>query len=476
MNAIAQLRSRIDRTSLFSMVVSVALFMELIDASITYTAIPKMAAYFAVPPVSLRIIVTSYLLSLAVFVPISGWISDRFGAKRVFVTAIAVFVLASVFCGFSRTPMELALWRFVQGAGGALMSPVGRLLLLRTFGQKELVRITAITTLPALVGPAIGPVLGGLIVQKLNWYWVFFVNVIPGALCLYLATTLLEDNFKTEATPFDFSGFFQVSVGLIAIQLLLDFYDTPALSRWGCLALALIPLACGIVYAFHYRAKRGTSVMDLSIFRIQPVRVGLTLGLVMRLCIGGIVFLLTLLYQGVLGMSPLASGCMLLPVGLGALMVRPFYQMLLDRFDHRGIHGLSMALTVGSLFAMATISGHPGALGLSLRALVFGFGYSLNLMNSNVFYYYGVPEALMGQATSIQMTFRQFFLGLGVVASVFSLHGARQLLGSRAHATTTGFQLAFLVLAVFSLVYGLASLLLWQRIPSKALIQDMGLD
>src|SRR5206468_663493 len=276
--------------------VATALFMEQLDSTIVNTAIPSIAASLNVTPLSLKSVVTSYILSLAVGIPVSGWMADRFGTRRVFGSAIAVFTLASVLCGLSLSAPMMVFARLLQGMGGAMMMPVGRLAIIRTFPKNELLGAMNFVILPALIGPLLGPTVGGLIVHWLSWRVIFFVNVPVGLTALYLVLRHMPDYHGAEQRPLDVIGLILFSSGTAILSWLLEIFGEHTVD--GVTILLMLGMSVALLTAYVWHARQHTyPLLRLSLFKVRTFRISVLGGFITRLGVGGLPFLLPLLYQ-----------------------------------------------------------------------------------------------------------------------------------------------------------------------------------
>ena len=317
--------------------VAVAFFMQALDTTILNTAVPAIARAMDVTPLSVKSVLASYTLSLAVFIPMSGWMADRFGTRRVFAAAIGLFTLGSVLCGLATSLEMLVAFRVVQGMGGAMMMPVGRMTLARTFGKADLVRVMSFVAIPSLVGPMVGPVAGGLIVTYLDWRGVFYVNVPVGLLGLYFVLRYLPDYREAEIHALDIAGMVLFGGGIALLSYVLEVFGEHTLG--SAEILVLLAIAAALLAGYGIRARLTPfPLLNLALFRLRTFRASVSGGFFTRLGLGGIPFLFPLLYQIGLGFSPVALG----PAGAAA-------GRRLDRAE--GVH-----------------AGDPGAARLSQRA------------------------------------------------------------------------------------------------------------
>jgi EmrB/QacA subfamily drug resistance transporter len=394
-------------------VVATALFMEQLDSTIVNTAVPAMAASLGVEPLSLKAVVASYIVSLAVGIPISGWIADRFGTRRVFGTAVALFTVASIACGLSvNVPMLIAA-RILQGLGAALMTPVGRLAIIRTFAKSELLVAMNFVIIPALIGPLLGPTVGGLIVHWVSWREIFFVNVPMGVAALFIVHRYMPDYHGDGPRPLDFVGLVLFSSGMAILSWLLEIFgehETTAVENGVLLLLSASLLAA---YVWHARQIE-YPLLRLSLFKLRTFRVSVVGGFITRLGIGAMPFLLPLLYQLGLGLPAWESGLLTMPSAAAAMGMKFLSTKLLGRYGFRSILIVNTLLigTTISLFAVVT-QGTPLAVIVSL-ALAQGFFNSLQFSSVNSMGYADIAPADSSMATSIASTMQQMSLSFGL--------------------------------------------------------------
>src|SRR5580704_9830184 len=359
-------------------VVATALFMEQLDSTIVNTAIPSMAVNLGVAPLSLKAVVTSYILSLAVGIPVSGWIADRYGTRRVFALAVAIFTLASVLCGlWINVPMLVAA-RILQGVGAALMTPVGRLAIIRTFAKSELLMAMNFVIIPALIGPLLGPTVGGLIVHWLSWREIFFVNVPMGIVALVIIYRHMPDYHGGAPRPLDVVGLVLFGTGTALLSWLLEIFGEHSIDVTSAGVLFLLSISLLAAYGWHAR-QLAYPLLRLSLFKVRTFRVSVVGGFVTRLGIGGMPFLLPLLYQLGLGMPPWESGLLMMPSAAAAMGMKFLSARLLRR------HGFRRILIVNTVMAGLTICLFSLVIPNSPLAMIVFLGLALGFFNSPQF-------------------------------------------------------------------------------------------
>jgi EmrB/QacA subfamily drug resistance transporter len=394
-------------------VVATALFMEQLDSTIVNTAVPSMAASLGVAPLSLKAVVASYIVSLAVGIPISGWIADRFGTRRVFSTAVALFTIASVACGLSVNVTMLVASRILQGLGAALMTPVGRLAIVRTFDKSELLVAMNFVIIPALIGPLLGPTVGGLIVHWVSWREIFFVNVPIGIAALVIIHRYMPDYHGDGPRPLDFVGLVLFGSGMAILSWLLEIFGEHEISAVEGGVLLLVSLSLLAAYMWHAR-QIDYPLIRLSLFKIRTFRVSVVGGLVTRLGIGGMPFLLPLLYQLGLGLPAWESGLLTMPTAAAAMGMKFLSSRLLRRYGFRTVLIVNTVLvgTTTCMFSLVTPD-TPLAV-IVLLSLAQGFFNSLQFSSVNSMGYADIVPADSSMATSIASTFQQLSLSFGL--------------------------------------------------------------
>ena len=440
------------------MIVACALLMQNVDSTVIATALPTMARAFHAEPVHMNVAMTSYLLSLAVFVPASGWMADRFGARNVFRIAIAVFTLGSVLCGRAETLPMLVLWRVLQGAGGAMMIPVGRLLLLRNVPKSELVGAMAWLTTPALIGPVIGPPLGGFITTYLDWRWVFDINVPIGLGGILLVTLFVEDVREPNTTRFDWLGFVASAVALALLMFGLETAGRGLVRLDVSLAALAVGALAVLAYVWH-AARHPAPILDFTLMRCSTFQVSVTAGSCFRIGVGAIPFLLPMMLQLTFDRSAVQSGLITFATSIGALVMKPVSKTALRWFGFRDTllwNGAISAVLLGLIGAFRP--GWPVVL-IYVVLIAGGFFRSLQFTAYNTLAYCEIPRERMSAATSLYSTLQQVSLTLGVTVGAAALVVAMALDG---HATPEilDFSIAFLVVAFFSLVAAPVSLMM----------------
>ncbi len=396
--------------------VAVAFFMESLDTTILNTAVPTIAAALHVAPINMKSVLASYTLSLAIFIPISGWMADRFGTRRVFASAIGIFTLGSILCGISSDIHLLVACRILQGCGGAMMIPVGRLTIVRTFAKSELIRAMSFVAIPGLIGPMLGPVTGGLIVGYFHWRMIFFVNVPIGLTGLYLVDRHLPDYREKKTHPLDVVGLILFGSGVALLSYVLEVFGEHTLSVEEILGLLAIAIALLCGYTLH-GSRTEFPLLRLALFRVRTFRASVAGSFVTRLGVGGIPFLFPLLYQVGLGYSPIQSGLLMMPQAFAAISLKMTMPHILRRLGYRTVL-ISNTILIGAMILLfATIGPSSPAWLIVLQVFCYGFSTSLQYTSMNTLVYADVNDDESSSASSLAGTAQQMSISFGVATA-----------------------------------------------------------
>ncbi len=434
------------------LIIACALFMENLDGTIIATSLPVIARDLGENPIALKLALTSYLVSLAVFIPISGWMADRHGSRTVFRAAIAVFVVGSIACGFSNSLGGFVISRFVQGMGGAMMVPVGRIVLLKSVEKRELVKVLSYLTMPALLGPIIGPPLGGFISTYFHWRWIFFINVPIGLLGWTLAGRYVPEIVEEVRTPLDWLGFVLSGFGLSALTLGAATFGqhlmTATLSGL-CIVGGAASLAAYVMHARRYMREGKYPVLDFRFLRVPTYFAGVVGGTLFRIGVGASPFLLPLMLQLGFGMSALQSGLLMCSSAAAAMFMKTLATTILKRFGFRTV------LSANALIASATIIGYgvftsTTPIAWMLGVLLFGgFFRSLQFTSLNALGYADIERRDLGRAAGLANVAQQMALSTGVTIGAAVLEAMTASAG-RTNVTASDFPVAFLVVGLIS--------------------------
>jgi EmrB/QacA subfamily drug resistance transporter len=439
-------------------VVATALFMEQLDSTIINTAVPSMAASLHVTPLSLKAVVTSYILSLAVCIPISGWMADRFGTRRVFSSAVAIFTFSSVLCGLSLNVPMLVATRILQGMGAAMMMPVGRLAIIRTFPKSELLKAMNFVIIPALIGPLLGPTIGGLIVHWLPWRVIFFINVPVGLAALLLIHHHMPDYRGDESRPLDVIGLVLFGAGTALISWLLEVFGEHHIDLTSAAILFVVSMSLLAAYGLHAR-QTSYPLLRLTLFRVRTFRVSVIGGFITRLGLGGLPFLLPLLYQLGLGLPAWQSGLLMMPATAAAMGMKLISSPVLRRFGYRKVlivNTLMIGVTI-CMFA-GVISATPIIL-IVILSFVQGFFNSLQFSSMNSMAYADIRTEDSSMASTIASSLQQMSMSFGLACgSLVTAWYLGDLPQSDQAAVTGALHYAFLTLGGLTM---LSSLSFW---------------
>ncbi len=444
------------------LIVGGALFMQMLDTTVITTALPAIARDMHQNPVSLNLAITSYLLSLAVFIPVSGWVSDRFGAKQVFRLAIVVFVIGSILCGMSSTLLELVLARVLQGVGGSMMMPVGRVVVLKSVSKAKLIDAMSYLTIPGLLGPILGPPVGGFIVTYLNWQWIFFINVPIGIAGVILVTRYIPNVAPDEARPLDWIGFILSGVGFAVLVFCFELLGRSILPFpvvLGMLAGSLVLLA---VFVWHARRTK-YPIVDLSVLAIPTYRAATIGGGMIRLTLGATPFLMAILLQVVFGLSPFEAGSITFIGAAGALTMKFTAAPILRMFGFRHVLAWNCFITAVSLALPALFTASTPHLVIMGILLVSGFFRSLQMTSMNAMAYADISSTLMSRASGLASLAQQIWMSLGVGIAALVLHLATSI---RGEADVSRGDVAFAF--IFNALFALVSILFFIFLPSDA--------
>jgi EmrB/QacA subfamily drug resistance transporter len=410
-------------------IVATALFMEQLDSTIVNTGIPAMARSLGVTPFSLKAVATSYILALAVSIPVSGWLAERFGSRRVFLFALSMFTVSSVLCGAAPNASLLVAARVPQGIAAAMMMPVGRSVVVRSFPKSELLRVMNFIIIPALVGPLLGPTVGGLIVHWLSWRDIFLVNVPVGLVALWLGHRYMPDYRNESPHPLDVVGFVLFGSGAALLSWLLEVFgehELPALQVAVLLALALALL---LAYGWH-ATREPAPLLRLGVFRARTFRVAVLGGFVTRLGIGGMPLLLPLLYQLGLGLPAWESGLLMMPAAAAAMSMKLLSSSLLRRFGYRQVLVVNTVLIACMISSYSMVGPGTPVWAIVPLGLALGFFNSLQFSSMNTMAYADIEAADAAMASTIASTLQQMSLSFGLalasLVTVFYLDGLPQ--------------------------------------------------
>lgn len=451
------------RSTLIALLVAVTFFMENLDATVIATALPDIAKTFGVGAVDVNIGMSAYMLAVAVFIPISGWLADRFGSRRVFGSAIVLFSVSSLLCGWSDSLETFVAARVLQGISGAMMVPVGRLAVLRSTEKKDLVRAISFITWPGLVAPILGPPVGGFIVTHASWPWIFYLNLPLGLLALIATLVLIPKRDEVTARTFDFSGFLLVGVASAALL-----YGVELLGQSrGSLLQGLLLSGAGVMlgaFAWRHMRRHAQPLLALGVVSVRTFSVCLCGGSIFRVAISTLPFLLPLMFQLAFGLSAFDAGLLVLAVFAGNLAMKPFTTWVMQRWGFRPVLMINGILGVLAIAACALLDERMSWALILFILFVGGLSRSMQFTLFNTLGFADIPKAQMSDASTLFSMFFQLSMAMGVAIGALLLRFAMIFHGNTGQAATADFQLTFLLVAVIAGVALLDNL----RLPPQA--------
>jgi len=450
------------RDRIVPLIIAVALFMENMDSTVISTSLPAIAADIGTNPLALKLAVTSYLLSLAIFIPASGWTADRFGARTVFGAAIAVFVLGSIGCALSSSLTDFVVARIVQGMGGAMMTPVGRLVLVRTISKRELVGAMVWVTTPALVGPVLGPPIGGFITTYATWHWIFIINVPIGVLGILLAIRYIPDVRAEDDARFDIVGMALAGLGIGGMAFGLSVLGLNFLP-WAVVAGLVFGGACFFAAYLVHARRVNNPALDLSLFRIPTFFASVCGGFIFRLGLGALPFLLPLMLQVGFGMTPFQSGMITFATALGAMGMKWATANILRRFGFRNILVFNSIISAAFLAVCAAFTAATPVWVMMFLLFLGGFFRSLQFTSVNTIAYADVEPRRVARATALVSVAQQLAVSSGVAVGALAVELTVHFKGNNT-LQAADFPPAFLVVAAISAL----SILIFVRLPPEA--------
>jgi EmrB/QacA subfamily drug resistance transporter len=434
---------------LTAFIIATALFMENMDGTVLATSLPAIARDLGQDPIVLKLALTSYMLTLAVFIPASGWVADKLGARTVFCSAIAVFTLGSILCGASSSLPALIAARVFQGLGGAMMVPVGRLVLLRSTPKSDMVNALAYLTVPALIGPVVGPPLGGFITTYFHWRWIFWINVPIGLLGIALSLKFIENIRERDVARFDFKGFFLSGPGLLFLIFGLTIVGRDIVPAGVVAALIAGGIVLLVAYVGHAR-REPDAIIDLGLLRTPTFFTGVVGGFVFRIGIGAIPFLLPLLLQIGFGLTPFESGSLTFAAAAGAMAMKFSASTILRRWGFRRVLIVNGVISAAFLASYGLFTAQTPHWLLLAALLSGGFFRSLEFTALNAIGYADIDQARMSRATSFASVVQQMSGAVGVAVAAASIESIQFVLGD-SHLVSRDMTLSFGVVALITL-------------------------
>lgn len=430
------------------LIVASALFMENMDVTVIATSLPAMALEMGESPIALKLALTSYLVSLAIFIPVSGWMADRYGARTVFGSAIWVFMLGSVLCGVSHTLLQFVAARFLQGIGGAMMVPVGRLIIVKSIPKSELVKAISYLAIPVLLGPVMGPPLGGFITTYFHWRWIFFINIPIGLLGIYLTNRHIENLREAVSHPLDWIGFLLSATGCSALMFGLATLGRHMVSSDISLACLTAGIVCLSVYIWH-ALRCEHPLINFRLLSIATLRMNVFGGSLSRIGVGAMPFLMPLLFQLGFGLSPLVSGMLTCMSSIGAMFVKTITTYVLRIFGFRSVLIYNSVLCAISMAVIGSFTSSTPYAVVALVLVIGGCIRSLQFTSLTAIAYAEIDAKNTSQASTLTSVAQQLSAGLGVTIAGYVLQRSNELQG-HASIVTADFWPAFLAMGILA--------------------------
>lgn len=444
-------RPAIDATTALALLVSGALFMENLDGTVIVTALPAMGLSFGRTAVDLNVGLSAYMLTLAMLIPASGWVTDRWGARKVFITAIVIFTLSSALCGFSQNLATFTAARILQGIGGAMMVPVGRLVILRTTAKADLMRAIALITWPALVAPILGPPIGGLITDALNWRWIFFLNLPLGVIAFAFSLRLVKPASPSPHRPFDILGFILIGGSCLGIMAGIDKIsqgDSTSVLTWAILAGSFI---VGVVAVLHAR-RHPTPLVEIGALKVRTYSVSILGGSLFRIAINAVPFLLPLMFQIGFGLPPVTSGLLLMAVFAGNLCMKPMTSWVLRRFGFKPTLIGNGLIAGASLLGCALLTPSTPIPLVIILLFIGGMARSMQFTAINTIAFADVEQRHMSGANTLFNVAQQMSFGLGIALGAVALRLGQTILSQNdGTPSLAAFHIAFVIIGLIGL-------------------------
>lgn len=469
MQALPNTNSNLGKSSIIlPFIVAATYFMETLDTTVIATALPQMAHSFRVGPNEISLGMTAYMLTLAVLVPISAWIAERYGTRTVFAAAVLIFTVASILCGCAESVLSFTAARVLQGSGGAMMVPVGRMIVARNTEQKYMMRAISTITWPAIVAPVIGPSVGGFITTYASWHWVFFLNIPFGLAALTAIAAFVPNQFAESSQRLDLKGFLLSGVSLVSLLYGTELASRPDTDLAYATAIVGTGLLIGLIAISHLRSTPHP-ILNLAVFHTKTYRTSVLWGGFARAGIEAIPYLSPLLFQIAFGLSSFQSGLLLLVTASGNLGMKAFTTSIIRRFGFRAVAIGNGTLVGLSILAFATLAPSTPWLQLLLVLFAYGLSRSLQLSAMTTLSYADIETDLKSAASTLWSTMQQMTTGLGIAFGAVCLrlsnllHAGGNLSGEHRFAITD-FHWAFTVTALLTLLPTIA----YWRLPRGA--------
>lgn len=429
---------------------ALAIFMQALDGTILNTGLPSIAKSLGESPLQMQSIIVSYTLTVALLIPLSGWLADRYGTKRVFITAVVLFSLGSLFCSFSHTLNQLILSRIIQAVGGSMMVPVARLTLIYAYPKDQLLGVINFITIPALIGPMLGPTAGGFLVEKLSWHWIFLINVPVGIIAVIVANKIIP-NYTNNVKKFDLFGWILVSAALTSITLLIERWNSDYMSGSTIALLLLVSIIAIVGYVYHAK-KSDSPLIKLSLFKIDTLRVGLIGNLITRFGIGGMPFMIPLLLQVGFGYSPFYAGLMMIPQALSNLVCRNFVVPIVKKYGYRTTL-ITNTILVGILISMFFFIDASTPYWVIILLMIGNGGFNaIQFTSMNTISLADLDNNTSSDGNSLLSVTQQLAISLGIsLAAMFLLVFQQSAIG-HGDQNIAVFRYTFLVMGVMTIL------------------------
>lgn len=452
---------KLNRSITVSLIVAIAFFMQNLDTTAVNTAIPAMAKSFGTDVINLSAGITSYLIALAIFIPVSGWVADRFGTRKVFCTAIVLFILSSTLCGSSQTLMQFVIFRIMQGMAGAMMTPVGRLAVLKSTPKEDLVLAIAYITWPGLIAPILGPLVGGYLTTYWTWRWIFFLNIPLSILCISLAWHFIPKEEKNDQPKrrFDFVGFVMSGFALAGFMYGIELFSRTDVAYYVPVIFIIVSVS---VLWFNIRYSRHISnpLIDYTIVRIPTYKVTIFTGSLSRMVIGVAPFLVPLMFQEGFGMSPFESGLLFLATMAGNLAMKPATLWIIKRFNFKSVLIINgFMISIFTLFTAFLLPDTPKILIVTVMFLS-GMFRSMQFSSISTLAFAEIPQTRMTAANTLYSTVQQMSTGMGIAMGAVFLRFSHMINGETGTYRIADFRLSFIFVTLLGIIslYGYTKL------------------
>jgi len=427
---------------------AMAIFMQSLDGTILITSLPSIAKDMNYSPLEMQSIIVSYTLTLAIFIPLSGWLSDKFGTKKIFTFAVSIFALGSLLCALSPDLTSLIISRIIQAIGGSMMVPVARLAILYAYPKNQLLKVINFMTIPGLIGPVIGPSLGGYLSDNFSWHWIFLVNIPIGIIGI-IFTQKIMPNFTNTVGKFDLKGLLYFSLALVLLTLILELSSIGVISLTIIIGLVILTILFFTIYLIHSK-RTEKPIIDLNLFKIRTLRIGLSGSLFTRLGISGIPFLLPLMLQVGFGYSATIAGLMLLPSAVSNVLIKPFVVPLVQKIGYRNILISNTLLLAIIITAISFATKETPLLYFVLLMIIYGAVNSVQMASMNTISLSDLNNETASSGNSLLAIMQQLSMSFGISAAALILSFYKNMHGFIEGNTITAFKYSFITLGILT--------------------------